>query len=598
MKLIIIALLFCFSAQASTEECDDQNATEAKSLAQSLGLPNCFTEDSIIEVKNQETDAVCNTCKPKFETIYGKKISKPTKEKLQSDFLDSSIEEYKKSIIDNVLLTLKMRALPSTGDQFPNASTACKMVDEDAFLKNCKSESTKRLVKDKGIIQSLKTAVSNELAKILSTDSAYAPKETLLTRAQSSCFIPEKDLLFASSYTTEEAFTPDIINYFANINPAKINNFQDLFKSPELKAKYNGDLNEFLDFLKKHPYFSVLLDSPTQFVSFFKSIEKPLNTNSLRKALYNGQQGKKLDTDLASRCGDSFRALTEAICSEEFDKGNLTTDPFNNFEKLAISKQKPAESELASSEDLIQMNVNFLSLCEVKNESNSLSLTITNEKISEKMDSAHKKLNLTDFKINKFNSEIGSLNQYLCENKNGTCDIKKLNCQILQKYKKLQDKGSEESKLANSSNKEVNALLRSMIGDPKNLDPKTKEILVQQGILPQEDGSLVAQADIPERRPGYFTQETASSETKVNPAATTTAAKTAAARQNVRPTYDSSSSNFAGQPTSSSASLPDMSEYFKNQKELTDVENEIMRRLSGFPEKRPPTKVVARKNRS
>lgn len=594
MKILILLSLFCSIAIASVEDCETQDNAEAKSLAKSLSLPNCFNESSIIEVKNQDTENVCNTCKSKFETIYGKKIVKPAKNKLQADFLDSAAEEYKKNIINNILFTLKMRALPSTGDTFSKASTACKMVNEESFLKNCKSESAKSILRDKKIFASIQDSVRKELAKIVSTSDTYNPQGTLLTRPQPACFIPEKDILFLSSATIEEAFSPDLINYLSSIDVSKFKSIDDLFNSPELKAHYTGEIDELTNSLKKHPYLSQIANNPSEFSSFFKSIEKPADVTKLRKSLYSESQGKKLDSDLAARCSESLNAFAESICSDKFENGNITTDPFQNFDKLPVAKIQPEELELASSEELIQKNTDFLSLCELKNEPNSLNLSTVNENISKKLENSQRGLNLTDFKILKFDSELGQLNEFLCNGNNSSCDIKKLNCQILQKYKKLQDKSSTEYKLANSSNKEVNALLRTMIGDSQDLDAKTREILVSQGILPKADGTMVAQAEIPERQPGYFSQsqQVQQAQTPNQNTAQAASAKTAPRRTNSSSNADygtSTVSNLGASP------LPDFSDLYRDQSELQAIEDEIKRRLTSLPENKPATKAAAKK---
>ena len=591
MKILIILSLFCSIAFASVEDCETQENNEAKALANSLSLPNCYNEMAIMEVKNQDTENVCDTCKSKFETIYGKKIAKPTKSKIQADFLESAAEEYKKNIINNIIFTLKMRALPSTGETYAQANAACKMVNEDTFLKSCKSETAKSLLRDKKVLNNIQDSVRKELAKILSTSESYKPEGTLLTRTQSSCFIPEKDILYLSSATIEEAFSPDLINYLSSIDVSKFKNINDLFNSPQLKAHYQGDIEELTQSLKQHPYLSQILNTPSDFTAFFKSIEKPSDVNKLRKSLYSDTQGKKIDKDLASRCSESFNAFAESICSDKFENGNISTDPFINFDKLSAAKIKPEENELASSEGLIQKNLEFLSLCEIKNDPNNLNLSTVNDNISKKLDASQRSLNLSDFKVEKFDSELGRLNQFLCEGKNSTCDVKKLNCQILQKYKKLQDNNSAEYKLANSSNKEVNALLRSMIGDSQNIDPSTKEILVLQGILPKSDGTLVAQAEIPERQPGYFNQAPAP---QTKPA--TTVASAAAKAPVRRSNSTSSNSDFSSSKVSdlSSTPLPDFSDLYKNN-DLKDIEDEIRRRLSDLPDKKPATKEAAKK---
>src|SRR5690606_20461925 len=71
------------------------------------------------------------------------------------------------------------------------------------------------------------------------------------------------------------------------------------------------------------------------------------------------------------------------------------------------------------------------------------------------------------------------------------------------------DPDSLDSKLANSTSENAKSLLRSMIGDTTNADPKTKEILIAHGIIPKDDGKFVEQPRIPEREPDYFAKAAA-----------------------------------------------------------------------------------------
>lgn len=596
INLLLIVLL-SLSLWATEEDCETEESNPAVKMAEELAVPNCYTKNNLYDAKQGKLDPLCKTCKTKFEKNSSKTIPEKSIDERQKVFFNSAIEEYKKLITNNLIATARLRALRPTGSSYEQSAKSCQNKTADDFLKGCGSELAKKLFKSSLILQGLQKETSSELAKILSKTNEQLPAQ-LLNRKPTSCFIPEKDVLLVASTNLEEAFSPQLIDFLKNLPQGKYQTIDELFVANEFISKF-GDLTDFKEAITSHPLLGQYFNSPSSLSTFFKTIPQPSTPNSLRKALYNKTSGDNFDKSLAESCEKSFKTLQETICSKEFEKGDINLDAFNNHGKLYSEELTPSRKKFADSEELLQKNIQLLSLCE-SSSAKAKNLSKCNEIITQNLPEKYKGSSLESYKNDKFDTEIKSITESICSSDDKKCssgspDRETSACKAYLRYKELKKEGSLDYKLANSSNKEVNTLLRSMIGDPKNLDPKTKEILVQQGILPQEDGTLVAQAEIPERQPGYFTKETASAGAKVSPEATTTAAKTAPARQNVRPTYDSSANGFTGQPTSSFDSMPNLSDYFKNQKELADVESEIMRRLSGLPEKRPPTKEAARK---
>jgi hypothetical protein len=331
-------------------------------------------------------------------------------------------------------------------------------------------------------------------------------------------------------------------------------------------------------------------------VPFSPDTKPSITKKDLLSTLYSKENGDKFDNDLAESCENSFKALNKAICSDEFQKGDIYNDPVKNFDKLNHSP--PTEDSLAASENLMQTNIKLLELCENKPGPKKLDLSFVNQEIGNSLMNNQKKDSLETYKNQKHVTEIGSLTANLCQMTDETCIEGTLTCTIYKRYKESQKPGTLENKLANSSNNEVNKLLRSMIGDPKNIDPKTKEILIAQGIIPKNDGTLVPQPEVSERRPEAYAAAQANS-----PAVASTGAQKTATTHSLQPTRFPASERQSNYSTNTSTVLkspnldmPDFSDLMRGSNEdLSEIQNEIRRRLSELPTNRPANMNEAKK---
>lgn len=590
MKLLLLVSLFFAQINLYANDCDEN---DLQKLAKSYSIPNCFTTDKLELTKMYADDpeSICGECRNKFETISNIKINPPSKKTIQEDFLEATVQEYRKNIIDNLFIATKLRALPSVGSDLSKAINACRMKTDDDFAKNCQSKAAIDMLKDKKLFNNLSNSIARELAKIISTEDEPINNTLLDRNIKNSCFIPEKDVLLFSNLVIEDSFTPDLIQAISNVNTKSLESVSQIFDLPEFHNLVKDKIS-FKNAIQNHPQLS-LVDSPEKFVALFKSVKSPFSTQDLRASLASDTTTKEINNSIAKRCENAFNEFKAALCSPKFNNGNIDTDPFNNFDRITTSEIAPTESELATTEELIQNNARVLQLCEVSPGKDKLNLSATQTKISANLDPTFVPMTLKDYKLQKFDSELGLKTKYICENKSGNCDIEIFNCRIAQKYLESKNKDSLEAKLAGSSNKEVNALLRSMIGDTSALDPKTKDILVLNGILPKEDGTMVAQPEIPERQPNYFANNRpASSSAQAKPSTTTTVAQTSQVSQGSQGSSQAFNSNIAP----STSSMPDFSDLLDGpDQELRNVQNEIMRRLSNFDGNRPPTKEAAKK---
>jgi hypothetical protein len=124
-----------------------------------------------------------------------------------------------------------------------------------------------------------------------------------------------------------------------------------------------------------------------------------------------------------------------------------------------------------------------------------------------------------------------------------------------------------------------------MIGGGAGIkDPKTKEILVANGIIPKDDGSFVKQPDIPERQPDYFAKAATNPQTQV--AQGQPQPKQEKSQQATTAYNDTGYTNSAPQQDIRDISQ-DYSDIARNNDELRDIQSEIRRRLGDLPTTTP-----------
>ncbi len=592
MKSIILsALIFTQLALAQDVNCDPKDpAQQILKLASDISLPNCVNEANIFAAKSNDTSKLCGECKTLFESRNDSTLVPLSKEERQSLFVEAALKEYKKSITNSLVDTLKIRSLRPTGSDFKASAAACKMKTKADLPKSC-SPAAIKIIEDKKLLSDLDKEVSNELAKIISTDKNFSPNPTLLKRSAPKCDISEKDALYISSAASEESFSPAMIKALLALDPSKFRTTSSMFINDKVSDEYDGEVSELFSYLSNHPLMGDHFKTPTSLVNFLKTIPEPKDTNQLRSTIYNKKSGDEFDAKMSSACIQSFDALVKNICAEDFEKGNFELSAFANESKILKEAIKPSEEQLASNDKLIKLNTDVLKLCESPQNS-KIKFSNFDTEINISLPARYQSLNLEEFKLQKFDSDIGNMSNNICLSKDKTCEDNSILCKMISKFKAISDPQSLDFKLANSSNREVNQLLRSMIGDTSKIDPKTKEILIAQGIIPKDDGTMVVQPEIPERQPEYFAKEQTQ-----QPQNGATIAK--AAPSNVSNSSStgrnpaSSNNNFVDEGYSnsntaaSSNTLPDFSDLMDDQQELRGIQDEIKRRLLGMPENRP-----------
>jgi hypothetical protein len=589
MKSVLIAVFILIQfALAQGNDCTINHPSEQIiKLASEISLPNCVTEANVSAAKSNDPSKLCDQCKKTYESRNDSKLIPLSKEERKEIFVEAALKEYKKNITNSLVDTLKLRSLRPTGSEFKVSTAACKMKTKADLPKSC-SPSAMKIIGDKKLLNNLNSEIQNELAKIISTEEKFSPQPTLLKRSAPKCYIPEKDALYISSSAAEESLSPALIEALLSMDPAKYRSTSSMFMSEKLKVHYDGKLSELFLYLTNHPLMGDHFKSPAALVAFLKTIPEPKDTAQLRSTIYNKKSGDEFDAKMSSACKLSFDSLVKNICDQDFEKGNFELSPFTNESKLLKAAIIPSEEKLAATDNLIKLNSEVLKLCENTNQS-KINFSSFDTEINSSLPKRYQSLNLEQFKQQKYDSDIGNISNNICSSKDKECSDNSILCKMISKFKAVNDPKSVDYKLANSSNKEVNQLLRSMIGDTSKIDVKTKDILVAQGIIPKEDGTIINQPDIPERRPDFFqkeqVQQQISAGANLKPALannSSNAAKTVRYPGSESSPFDQGYSNV--NTKSSLNNMPDLSDLMDDQQELRGIQEEIKRRLQGFPE--------------
>jgi hypothetical protein len=591
MKVISLLVILSLNAFAVENDCPSTDFPIV-SMIMDLSKPNCLNEKFLESARQGDSRALCGECKESFQKGNKNTIQQLTPEKKRSIFFETALKEYQKNITNNLVETIKLRALNSTSGEFKLSTSACKMktfddfTKEDKSHKKCNSKEAIKLLKETPLLQDINNGIRGELAKILSNEEKFQPQHSLLNRKSPACFIPEKLILSSMSSAIEESLSQSMIEALSSLDASKYSSMAEMFLDEKVSEKYEGDISELISSLKNHPLLYEHLKSPLSLSSFFKSIPSPKNLNNLKKSIYSQKSGDNFDKRLAKSCEDSFQNLKDSLCSDEFEKGSIALNPFLNYKSIYSKNLEGTKEDLITSEDLDKKNRDLLALCEPNKKKNDLDLATIKNDINSGLDEKYSNQSLSEYQFDKYESDIGSANKSLCEYASKKCKDNSYVCKLVNSYNDLKT----NPQIANASNESINKVLRSMIGDTSTIDPATKEILISNGIIPKSDGSLIAQPEVPERNFNNSPQAPA----QLKP--TTIAASASPTERIVRsPSQDYANSKEADSQQAYSDPTADLANQVNDQdRELKKIQDEIKRRLAGLPNKRPSSMAEAK----
>lgn len=569
---------------------------------------NCVSEHIIIDQNIEqlaksgcsevEQSKPCSECAPPLIRPLIKDIKKAPLLEIQEKLLKVSFDEYKKVLISNIVDIAKTRSLPNSKANFSESKLACKAKTEKDFPKGCNPK-TIELIKKNDLFGDFNKRMANEIATIVSKKT-IKERPTLLPRTKNACFIPEQTLLQISATTLEETFNPKFISILQKIPKGKYKSVSGMLEADEFYDQYGEGIYSLTHYMRSNPLLRDLISTPDKMIDFFHSVPSPITTEGIKAQIYNEKNSDNLDQATAKKCNESFTALTKFICSESFSSGDVDLEANKNFTHLF-------EEEFISTETPVELyatqKMKTLKFCTDEKTKKSVNLTEVRLNISKSLEYPEDSIKpLSKYQGTTYQTDFSSMADLLC--KDEPCpDMNNIRCRFIAKYKEIQKTDSYDSKLANSSNDEVNSLLRSMIGAPEELDASTREVLVAEGILPDSAGKVASTSNIPERQPGNFGLSSNGPTSAPVAQKTTALASGSQNTQQTQTPYVNPFSGFADSMRSPASvsevnrtPLPDFSDIFEDTEDLKRIQDEIKRRLmGGDPEAKPKTIEQAKK---
>lgn len=464
--------------------CDEDNK---------LAIPNCITKDIRVDLKKGNLTQLCEVCRPKFEEqtkIFGIK-----KDDKKINLTNTLQNELLKSLSSNLINIASLRSAHSLVGDYSKAINAC---DFKNFKKNLIEKDQKTGTNCSKGIDDIEKKLVNELGLLLSPKSSNKDIGVLKRSLNSASCLAESDIMRAKAQYIEENLDINLINKILSTNTDG-----DFEKNLESSIPDN-----LVTMFSTHPVFANFLKDPKILFNILKGFPSSKNRDDVIKYLYKSQDiSNGVIENISSNCQKAFDTYLNTACTDNI-KNNSVNLQGTTLNGPILGKIDNITSKTISDSDDINKNFELIGICEIKNDKNALKINESLKEISSGLKSSQQQMILSEYQLAKYQDEFGDLQARVCKLNNEKCEepVKDVSdkpfCRIRQLAKPKE--GTVESRLASSSDENVNKLLRSFIGEPKDLSPEVKDVLVKEGILPKEDGKYVVQPDVPERRPNYF----------------------------------------------------------------------------------------------
>jgi hypothetical protein len=576
MKLFVLTfLLFSITAFGASENCFNQGLIDISDLTRAAAIPNCERPDLLMQEKQSQRlrergreakSPLCEECRKEFELKQGNRLSASQQNEMRKKaYLDVMYRELEKNMADTMLEIASARQLVFS-TSLPKAMVACSSRQWGQGLNKCG-----RFQND--FLKSKK--LGDRLASELAASLAPPPHQIqgILDRSKTNqCGITDQQITFAvNEYMTNSIKSADI----KKIKALDIRS--DTTRSELLGMLVDAGIDS--EVLQSHPFYSSLIKRPTFFKDFFKQIdsnsEQPQLAQLLKAATQSPEFGDHFDQQIAQRCRNAYDTFFSKACEQDLDKG-ISLGPIENYERLVQLDEDNEDLEYTTNPEAFNRNLQLFAFCHTPPAETNISLREDLNEINNEMPTAYSGISLDQYALDKYKnfSDLGS----------NICEVKKSGCleadtRVCKLYEVLNSTSESSSwRLAQTSDPNVNMLLRSMITSPTQ--PEAKRVLVEYGILPREDGSFQPQPEVPERSTGFYQTQSSAGTGTIARAAVQTPTNTGSGQtQTTTPRSvnrtPASVSNTPPTPSYSTETMP-----FSQQAELQDINQEILRRLS------------------
>lgn len=505
MKFILLLLTFSLLSFAE-EDCPPEESAAITSIT-SLSVPNCINRDQIdeeisVSITSQErrgsqssstlSSPICRDCQSRFNSRLSEQ--QDLKEKRKKAFFKTAYRELEKSLSAIVVDMVGIRKSYNYNSDFKKSADSCKTDQIESQLRKCNREAA-----DLFHSENLSQRMASEVVRLIS--NASTQNSGILSRPQelNSCSITDETIASLRPRLFEESISPDIVKKLSEINA------QNSFDLQTQIISKIGQQQATL--LSTHPALRELIKEPATFLSTFRSLRTFSDTtrlkNEFRAKMYSPEMGSLIDSKNSQKCEQTIQSFTQSLCSKAYDNSDISVGPFSNYGKFANDDELD-ESPATTSDAQIANNQLMFEFCQ-EFPGRKLSLNNVLDRMNNWMLTSDKRASLAEYASTKYNRDFGDTKSALCNYLPASdCNISEGDqCALYKIYRRSLNPNSPEGRLASSSDRGVNSVIRSLIGSG-DISSQAREVLVAEGILPQPNGQFAERPTPPERDSGYL----------------------------------------------------------------------------------------------
>lgn len=491
MKKLFLPLLL-ISTIANAEDCNTPLPLENQSIM-GLAETKCFTEElgkNDIDrqlTKSKTTKKFCKNCN---NHLYRLSLSSPeTKGEANLELAKTTLNELQKELSFITTDLMKLRSSFSLKFDPSTAVKSCNFTNlpRPSCLSNAEAIGSKSLLETE--ILKTQNILATELAHLISSDSES--DDGLFKRTKIlKCSIQDNEIMFSQMRYNESLITQDVI---ADLKKLNLQDGQDIEKAILEKKLKTDSLLNVTKSLSTHPLIKSLFDHPIELKAFLSRINSTDTNETIIEKLYSSEVGQNYGKTITQRCDTALKTtasiLEKIYCDRE---SPFIADNAKTMELINGNKFKNLPDEVA------EKNVQkYCAQINEINEKKALNSSSFEEvlKINEKNDPTISQFPIEIFREEAYSSLLGNEKQSVCNAKNRrppcSPDSNERECKLL--FFLEQSRASKEYKqIANSSDENINSILRSMIGNGmpvKNgkVDQNAVSLLKKEGLLPDSE---------------------------------------------------------------------------------------------------------------
>jgi hypothetical protein len=502
MKNIFVILLFLITTTSySQSEKDCEETDDLASLSLDLNSPcsrglspqKIQHELSILNKNNSSVVEFCEKCKePKIKADENVSSSKYNHIENKKQFTKATLNELRKNLSSTMIDLMSLRSTFSLNFKPNEVMASCNMTQ--LATTKCKGgKSLQELIKETigndDSFKNIQTQMGYEIANVL-TPPPYKGEGLLKRSVDLKCGISDNEVLHAKMKYFESLITPDMIKELKKLN---------LETKEDVLSQLSGPNAKILKQASEHPMIRSILKDTTNFKGFLDSFKGDITNEKIIENLFSSSNSEALAKNISNRCKTSFETIKNTLCSPEFEKGNLK---FDNFEAMKMKMNTGQDILVENREE------NLFSFCEgiKSNLANPLLFSSVNKTLSQDLSPQLSRADYKSVSKEYYDTAFDTPRKFICPLlETQECDSKLMNCAISKFLKAARVKDSPQAQLLASHDPNVDKILGSLIGPEPVVDEKTKTFLIDQGILPKADGTIVEAPNNQIRNPSNYT---------------------------------------------------------------------------------------------